>query len=94
MDTTRELAFFTLIIWSGLHDLMEPMRPIVDRKVLEFVQSHTFHPADFTIRSDGVCRLNPEVATQVAILCARRLEDLGGAATLEGDRTRRRVQNV
>jgi hypothetical protein len=43
-------------------DLMEPLRPIVDRSVLQFVQSHTFHPADFTIRSDGVCRLNPEMA--------------------------------
>src|SRR5262249_42043803 len=35
-------------------DLMEPLRPVVDRKVLEFVQAHTFHPADFTIRADGV----------------------------------------
>jgi CRISPR/Cas system-associated endonuclease Cas1 len=43
-------------------DLMEPLRPIVDRAVLIFAQSHTFHPADFTIRSDGVCRLNPEMA--------------------------------
>ena len=46
-------------------DLMEPLRPIADRKVLEFVQAHTFHPADFTIRSDGVCRLNPEMAKYV-----------------------------
>jgi CRISPR-associated endonuclease Cas1 len=46
-------------------DLMEPLRPIVDRSVLKFVQSHMFHPADFTIRSDGVCRLNPEMARQV-----------------------------
>ena len=47
-------------------DLMEPLRPIVDRNVLEFVQAHTFHPADFTIRSDGVCRLNPEMARHVS----------------------------
>lgn len=47
-------------------DLMEPLRPIVDRAVLEFVQTHTFHPADFTMRSDGVCRLNPEMARQIA----------------------------
>ena len=46
-------------------DLMEPLRPIADRKVLEFVQAHAFHPADFTIRSDGVCRLNPEMAKHV-----------------------------
>jgi CRISPR-associated protein Cas1 len=43
-------------------DLMEPQRPIVDRKVLEFVQAQTFHPADFTMRSDGVCRLNRRMA--------------------------------
>jgi CRISPR/Cas system-associated endonuclease Cas1 len=46
-------------------DLMEPLRPIVDRKVLKFVQAHTFHPADFTMRSDGVCRLNPEMARKI-----------------------------
>ncbi len=46
-------------------DLMEPLRPAVDRKVLQFVQSHTFHPADFTIRTDGVCRLNPEMAKNI-----------------------------
>jgi hypothetical protein len=34
-------------------DLMEPLRPIVDRTVLEFVQQHTFHPADFNIQPDG-----------------------------------------
>ena len=49
-------------------DLMEPQRPIVDRMVLEFVQAHTFHPADFTIRPDGVCRLNPEMARTIVQL--------------------------
>ena len=46
-------------------DLMEPYRPLVDRSVLEFVQAHTFHPADFTIRGDGVCRINPEMARRL-----------------------------
>jgi CRISPR-associated endonuclease Cas1 len=54
-------------------DLMEPLRPIVDRKVIEFVHEHTFHPADFTIRSDGVCRLNPEMARHVVRLNTDRL---------------------
>jgi len=48
-----------------VYDLMEPHRPIVDLKVLDFVRKRTFHRADFTIRSDGVCRLNPELARQV-----------------------------
>lgn len=43
-------------------DLMEPMRPIVDREILGLVQTHTFHASDFTLRPDGVCRINPELA--------------------------------
>ena len=46
-------------------DLMEPLRPVVDRGVLEFVQNETFSPADFTIRKNGVCRLNPQLARRV-----------------------------
>jgi CRISP-associated protein Cas1 len=49
-------------------DLMEPQRPIVDGKVLEIVQAHVFHPADFTIRCDGVCRLNPVLARSLVQL--------------------------
>jgi CRISP-associated protein Cas1 len=48
-----------------IFDLMEPDRPNVDRKVLDFVKGHVFDPADFVIRSDGVCRLNPEMARMV-----------------------------
>ena len=44
---------------------MEPERPKVDRAVLEFVKAHVFDPADFVIRSDGVCWLNPEMARTV-----------------------------
>ena len=46
-------------------DLMEPERPKVDRAVLNFIMGHVFDPADFVIRSDGVCRLNPEMARTV-----------------------------
>ena len=64
-------------IGRGRHDfvldLMEPLRPIVDRHVLQFVLAHTFHPADFTIRSDGVCRLNPEMARHVTRLATTEL---------------------
>jgi CRISP-associated protein Cas1 len=52
-------------------DLMEPERPKVDRSILEFVKSHKFHAADFVIRSDGVCRLNPEMARHVAQVTLR-----------------------
>lgn len=51
-------------------DLMEPHRPQVDRKILEFLKGHVFDPADFVIRSDGVSRLNPEMARHVASIVA------------------------
>ena len=46
-------------------DLMEPERPKVGRAVLDFVRGTVFDPADFVIRADGVCRLNPEMARMV-----------------------------
>ena len=59
-----------------VYDLMEPLRPIVDRKVLEFVQSRTFHPADFTLGNNGSCRLNPELARNlVRVVSAMRTND-------------------
>jgi CRISPR-associated protein Cas1 len=61
-------------------DLMEPLRPVVDRRVLDFVQAHTFHPADFTIRSDGVCRLNPEMAKYVVSRLGIEAVPASGAA--------------
>ena len=36
------------------YDLMEPLRPRVDRLVLHFVQTHTFSPADFILSSNRV----------------------------------------
>lgn len=33
--------------------------------MLGFLKSEALHPADFTIREDGVVRLNPELARQV-----------------------------
>jgi CRISPR-associated protein Cas1 len=53
-----------------IFDLMEPERPVVDRKILEFIKWHVFDPADYVIRSDGVCRLNPEMARSVAGIAA------------------------
>jgi CRISPR-associated endonuclease Cas1 len=49
-------------------DMMELERPKVDRTVLGFLKSDALHPADFTIREDGVVRLNPELARRVARL--------------------------
>jgi CRISPR-associated protein Cas1 len=47
-------------------DLKEPERPKADRAVLSFLKSEALHRGDFTIREDGVVRLNPGLARQVA----------------------------
>jgi CRISP-associated protein Cas1 len=53
-------------------DRMEPMRPVVDRAVLQIIQTETFTGADFSIQHDGVCRLNPELARRVVQLAISR----------------------
>jgi hypothetical protein len=45
---------------------MEPMRPLVDALVVEFLSRHTFNRVDFPIGRDGVCRLHPQLARAVA----------------------------
>lgn len=42
-------------------DLMEPMRPVVDRVILKLVAEETFSGADFDLQSDGVVRANSEL---------------------------------
>ena len=42
------------------------MRPVIDRKILEFALAHTFTPGDFTINKLGGCRLNPQMGRIVA----------------------------
>ena len=49
----RRVAGFVL-------DLMDP-----EPTRLDLVKGQGFGPADFVIRSDGVCRLNPEMARLV-----------------------------
>ncbi len=46
-------------------DLMGPLRPVVDRVVLNLVGDQTFEPGDFTIRTDGVFRINPSLANRL-----------------------------
>jgi CRISPR-associated protein Cas1 len=53
-------------------DHMEPMRPVVDRAVLQLIDKVTFTGADFSIQHDGVCRMNPELARRLAQLALER----------------------
>jgi len=59
-----------------LRDRMEPMRPVVDRAILELVKTATFSGGDFLIQPDGVCRLNPELARQVAQLAEQHVRGM------------------
>ena len=47
-------------------DLMEPMRPVVDRVILRLIGEETFSGADFDLQSDGVVRVNPELTRRTA----------------------------
>ena len=59
-----------------VYDLMEPLRPLVDRGVLEFVRRHVFEPGDFALTRQGVCRLNPELARAIIRKTNMRLDDV------------------
>lgn len=51
-------------------DLIEPQRPIVDAIILKLIRERSFAAADFPMRSDGACRLSPQLARMVAGLVA------------------------
>jgi CRISP-associated protein Cas1 len=45
-----------------VHDLMEPVRPVMDKHILKFMLGRTFAPDDFVLNKDGVVRLHPQFA--------------------------------
>lgn len=47
-------------------DLMEPGRPLAERRVLDMLREHEFAKADFVVTSSGTCRVSPIIARQVA----------------------------
>lgn len=49
-----------------IYDLMEPLRPLVDRMVLRFVLSQRFTSKDFLLSPTGICRLNPILSRRVS----------------------------
>jgi CRISPR-associated protein Cas1 len=65
-------------------DHLEPMRPVVDRAVLELISTTVFSGADFSLQPDGVCRLNPELARRVAQLALEHCA-ASGLSVLNGD---------
>jgi CRISPR-associated protein Cas1 len=51
-------------------DMIEPRRAEADAKVLKFMLSTPLTGADFIIRSDGVCRLAPQLAKRICQVVA------------------------
>lgn len=49
-------------------DMIEPRRAEVDARVLKFLLKTPLKAPDFVVRSDGVCRLVPQMARRVAEL--------------------------
>jgi CRISPR/Cas system-associated endonuclease Cas1 len=49
-------------------DLIESERPCVDAAILKLVAEHRFAASDFIIRSNGSCRLSPQLGRVVASL--------------------------
>lgn len=56
-----------------VYDLMEPLRPLVDRLVLDFIRSHTFSPNDFAVDTSGICRLHPQLARHASTLVVGKI---------------------
>ena len=55
-----------MIAHSHVLDMIEPVRPVIDDKILFMLKYHKRAPADFIIRNDGVCWLWPQLAGAVA----------------------------
>jgi CRISPR-associated endonuclease Cas1 len=47
-------------------DLMEPARPVVDERVLDLLESRELRRGDIHETREGVCRIGPELATELA----------------------------
>lgn len=50
---------------SLIFDLIEPLRPKLDRRLIEFIRSNTFTKDDFTISMQGICQLNRQLARRI-----------------------------
>ena len=59
---------------SLVFDFMEPLRPIMDCRIIEFIQRHVFLPDDFILNKNGICRLQPQFARYIVKLVQDMLE--------------------
>jgi CRISPR-associated endonuclease Cas1 len=59
-----------------VYELIEPRRPAVDALILDFALRTPFSGADFVLRSDGVCRLTPQLSRVVTRLAGQSVANL------------------
>lgn len=64
---------------SAALDLLEPIRPRVDRYVLHLLSTRTFGRREFRELRDGRVRLSPELARSLAVATLTAWEDAAGA---------------
>ena len=48
------------------HDLMEPVRPVVDGMILDLLAEHALEKGEVYETREGVCRLGPPMARRLA----------------------------
>jgi CRISP-associated protein Cas1 len=53
---------------SLIYDFMEPLRPKIELKIIQFLKANTFDQRDFSLSIKGICRLNPQLARRIALL--------------------------
>ncbi len=70
---------------SLIFDLIEPLRPKLDRRLIDFIRSETFASSDFMISIQGVCKLNPQLARRIVSTMLPDLE-VQEAAAITRDR--------
>src|SRR5829696_4065694 len=61
-------------------DVMEPVRPEVDRFVLELLRSHTFAAREFFETRQGACRILPPLTHQLAEMTPRWIKAIAPVA--------------
>ena len=80
---------------SLVYDLMEPLRPKVDRIVLEMMTSRTFKMNhDYILLREGICRLGIELAAEVGKLVSERMRSEADRVAATVRKTLLSVANV
>jgi CRISPR-associated protein Cas1 len=64
---------------SLTYDLLELLRPDIDKAILPWVASHTWKRPDFPVTPEGIVRLQPTLAAVVAQRAMREQGEIDGA---------------